>query len=527
MTETLSLVAPSLKALSRPLGGSVLARDALGGALNDWYAAMPAGEDGWRSAAETLAREFAGRDWLAALEPALHASGAAQARLRDCSAAGGIVVTAGQQPGLFGGPLYVLHKALTALALADELQERTGIATAPIFWAATDDTDFVEANHVGVVLHGELRTLGGTPSTTPGRSMAETPIGDIAVDKLRLLEACGSAADASPLAAVLASYEPGTTVGGAYVELLRNLLQPLGIAVLDAAHEAVRRAAFPIVRRALVNAEAVRDALQQRTLEIRGLKHRPQVADVAALSLVFATAPDGSRQRVRVRNASGLATEAGRDDERGRLGPNVLLRPIVERTILPTIAYVGGPGEVAYFAQVSAVANALGAPWPRIVPRWSGTLVEPQVREILERLGALVSDFRDPHAIEGRIARSEISPGVQSALAHISAVLARESDVLKAEPATSQALQRSVESMRRGAEHRLARLERRYAAAVKQSGTQRLHDVAAARASLFPGGEPQERVLSFIPFLSKYGSATTDVVLASARAHVSKLISGG
>lgn len=521
MIETLSL-----EAVSRPLGGSALARDALAGALNDWYAPVPAGPAGWGSAADAVGREFSGVDWLAALEPALDASGAARERLRECAAAGGVVVTTGQQPGLFGGPLYVLHKALTALALADELRAQTGIATAPIFWAATDDTDFVEANHVGVVLHGGLRTLGGAQSTTPGLSMATTPIGDIAGDMERLAEACGSAADASPLAAVRRAYVPGATVGGAYVQLLRDLLQPLGVAVLDAAHAAVRRAAFPVVRRALENAESVRDALQQRTLELRGLKHRPQVADVSGLSLVFATASDGSRQRVPVRDAIATATVAELDIERSRLGPNVLLRPIVERSILPTVAYVGGPGEVAYFAQVSAVARALGAALPRIVPRWSGTLIEPHVREILDRLGASVGDFRDPHAIEGRIARAEIAPVVRSALGQISSVLASESDLLKADPASSEALQRSVESMRRGAEHRLARLERRYAAAVKQSGTQRLRDVAVARASLFPDGEPQERVLSFVPFLSKYGGATVDVVLTGARLHVSHLITG-
>ncbi|MGI8509821.1 MAG: bacillithiol biosynthesis protein BshC [Gemmatimonadaceae bacterium] len=508
---------------TRPLGGSALTRDALAGALSEWYAPALANGVPMADGARRVTDDFAGRDWLGPLEPALHSTGVAKQRLRDCAAAGGIVITAGQQPGLFGGPLYVLHKALTALALADEVQEQTGIRTAPIFWAATDDTDYAEANHVATVLRGELQTLGGHPSATPGRAMAATPIGAVEGDIERLAEACGSAADATPIAAVARSYAAGATVGGAYVRLLRELLEPLGIAVLDAAHPAIREAAKPMLTRALERGDAVRDALQQRSVELRTRKHRPQVADVPALSLVFATGADGLRQRVPVRDAATAAN----DVDGGRLGPNVLLRPIVERSILPTLAYVGGPGEVAYFAQVSAVAEALGVAVPRIVPRWSGTLIEPHVREILTRLDASLGDFRDPHAIEGRIARAEIAPGVRHALDEIAGVLARESEVLKGNAATSQPLQRSVESMRRGVEHRMARLERRYAAAVKQSGTQRLHDVAAARASLFPSGQPQERVLSFIPFLSRYGAATTDVILASARAHVSRLLASG
>lgn len=512
-----------IEAQTRPLGGSALSRDALAGALSEWYAPPLVVGEPMTVAAGQVMDEFAGRDWLGVLEPALHPAGEAERRLRECAQSGGIVVTAGQQPGLFGGPLYVLHKALTARALADEVQERTGIRTAPVFWAATDDTDYAEANHVGTVLRGQVQTLGGHPSATPGRAMAATPIGDVEGDIERLAEAGGSAADSSPLAAVRRAYSAGATVGGAYVQLLRELLQPLGIAVLDAAHPAVRKAASPILTLALERAAVVRDALQERSAELRAHQHRPQVADVAALSLVFATDADGLRQRVPVREAGTVAREV----RSSSLGPNVLLRPIVERNILPTLAYVGGPGEVAYFAQVSAVAEALGVALPRIVPRWSGTLVEPHIRAILMRLDASVGDFRDPHAIEGRVARAEISPTVKHALAQLAGVLLRETEALRGESTTSEPLQRSVESMRRGVEYRMARLERRYAAAVKQAGTQRLHDVAVARASLFPDGQPQERVLSFIPFLSRYGSATAEVILASARDHVGKLLAGG
>ncbi len=517
------MIRSEIQAISRPLGGSALSRDAIAGALSDWYAAPLSGADAWRDAAREVAEEFAARNWLAALEPALEPSGEAERRIRACSAAGGVVVTTGQQPGLFGGPLYVLHKAMTALAVADEMQRQTGIPTAPVFWAATDDTDFAEADHVAVVARGRVQILGGGPSPTPGRAMARTPLGDLGADFDGLAEACGSAADISPLALVRTAYGPDATVGSAYVQLLRHLLHPLGIAVLDASHPALRDAALPVLSSALERAEAIREALRARTVAVRERRLRPQVADVAALSLVFATDAEGMRQRIPVRDAAGWLASA----ELSRLGPNVLLRPVVERFVMPSAAYVGGPGEIAYFAQVSAVADALGTPWPRILPRWGGTLVEPHVAEILARLDASVSDFADPHAIEGRISRRAISPDVRASLDNIAATLAREAESLDASVSTSPGLQRSVGSMRRGAEYRLARLERRYAASVKQAGTELLHDVASARASLFPDGQPQERALSFMPFLARYGSAVTDAVLGSARAHAASLISGG
>ncbi len=176
-----------------------------------------------------------------------------------------------------------------------------------------------------------------------------------------------------------------------------------------------------------------------------------------------------------------------RDAPPERLGPNVLLRPIMERQLLPTMTYVGGAGEVAYFAQVTAVADAMGVAWPRISPRWSGTLIEPGVQNILTRLGATIGDFVDPHAIEGRVAREGVSANVRKAIAGLRNAVASSAEELRSDPQTSEPLTRSIGTMQAGVEHRLQRLERRYAAAIKQSGSAALHDVAAARASHFAG----------------------------------------
>jgi uncharacterized protein YllA (UPF0747 family) len=209
------------------------------------------------------------------------------------------------------------------------------------------------------------------------------------------------------------------------------------------------------------------------------------------------------------------------------LGPNVLLRPIVERQILPTVTYVGGPGEVAYFAQVSAVAEAIGAAVPRISPRWSGTLMESHVESTLEQLDATADDFIDPHAMESKVARESVSPVIRAAVDDLRATLEASSARMEADSQTSEALRRSIGTMRAGVEHRLGRLERRYAAAIKQAGSDALGDVAQIRATLRPNGLPQERVLSFVPFLARYGAATLDAIREQARLHADDVIRGG
>jgi bacillithiol biosynthesis cysteine-adding enzyme BshC len=510
-----------ITAITRDIGGSPLARAALAGDLTDWYGTRLSTESDWRAAAHAVAGEFEGRSWLDDLLPALQPSGEVAERLR-AAAGGGLVVTGGQQPGLFGGPLYVLHKALTLLELANALERVSGKPVAPIFWAATDDADFAEASHVSIVRRGALERLVMSDVRSDGGSMADTPLGDVHAELERLAEACGSAPDPTVLAALRASYRSNTTVGAAYVTLLRLLLQPLGVAVLDAAHPTVRAVGRQTLVRALENADAIAAALAARTGAITKAGFRPQVADVPNLSLVFETREDGSRRRVPVRDAHSIAARVAS----AHLGPNVLLRPIMERQILPTVTYVGGAGEVSYFAQVTAVSEAIGVASPRISPRWSGTLLEPGVAAVLTELGADIDDFADPHAIESRVAREGISAGVRSTIDDLRAIVVASGERMRADPQTSDALARSIGSMSAHVEHRLQRLERRYAAAVKQTDSDALRHVRLARASLRPAGVPQERVLSFIPFLARYSEAI-QVVREAAREHVASVIIGG
>lgn len=509
-----------LTIVSRPIGGGELTRRALGGALDGWYARPPDSADGWGAHAGKVREEFAGRDWRGALAPAF---GSASGRAAERLAGADVVVTTGQQPGLFGGPLYTLHKALTALALADAVERDTGIRTAPVFWAATDDSDYAEAGHVGVVTGGQYVELRATRSdAAEGVSMSATPLGDVGALRESLERACGSAPNPAVLAAVERAYVPRATVGSAYVALLRDLLEPLGISVLDASSPAMRDAAAPLLRAALDDARPIAAAVDSRTREIEAAGLRPQVAQVGDLSLVFETGSDGVRRRVALSDGPRAATEANAR----QLSPNVLLRPVLERQIVPTVTYVGGPGEIAYFAQASAVAEALHVAVPLVVPRWSGFVIEPEVAHALERLGLTIDDLRDPHAAERGVARRGLAPEIRDSLMRLHDVLQREAEILSSLVGDDESLRRSVGSMRATAEFRVDRLERRLAAAHKRQGDPALRDVRFAQGSLYPGGVPQERVLSYIPLLSRYGDEYTRGVIAAASTLATEIVRG-
>src|SRR6476661_6994158 len=225
-----------------PLGGGALSRalrvegegDGID-AARAWLTARPTSIDGWRARAQHVRASHATPDWFSALSPAFACSGAAAERLGR-AAQHGVLVTTGQQPGLFGGPTYTWTQAIGALALADALEAHIGMPVAPVFWAATDDSDWAEAALTHLLASDGLRSISLPGPATEGISMADVPVGDVreAFDALRAVS--GSAASASVLDEVASAYVPHATVGTAYLQLLRALLEPLGIAVIDASH---------------------------------------------------------------------------------------------------------------------------------------------------------------------------------------------------------------------------------------------------------------------------------------------------
>ena len=504
------------------LGGSSLSRLAQAGAAPvEWYPHRPRTPDEWRQRAEAV-RASAPSGWRAALAPALgSSSGAAADRLARVVDGKGIVVTTGQQPGLFGGPVYTWSKALSALTLADAIEAETGIPTAPVFWAATDDSDFAEGAYTWISRAGGADRLTIESTMPDGTRVADVPLPDVGALLERLAAVSGSAADPRVLDHVRSAYSPPATVGSAYVKLLRAVLEPLGISVLDAAHTAVSTAAHPVLVRALLERERVARALAERSAALVAAGHVPQVADVENLTLVF---DRQESQRVRIARARGAVAAATATP--GTLSPNVLLRPVVERALMPTVAYVAGPGEIAYFAQVSAVAGALNAAAPMAVPRWSATLVEPHVAEIMGAHHLRIEDFADPHAVETRLAREAWPSGIAKAMDHLRRDLAERLTGVRASLQGLDGLAPSatVEGTARALEWRLSRLERRISAAVKQRETSLMRDLGTVRGSLFPGGNRQERALNLVPLLARHGLVLLEEMRRSAAAHARGLV---
>jgi bacillithiol synthase len=508
------------RVLTRPLGGSPLAELAARADDSAFFPRRPRTVSAWRIYMEEVRRQTP-VEWLSVLAPAIGARGTAAERLERVARGRGVLVTTGQQPGLFGGSIYSWSKAISALAFADALEEATGIPAAPLFWAATDDADYAEASVTYVATRTGLRELRLPPAMREGASMADQPLGDVGFLIDELAAAAGSATYHAPLEAAREAYTRSATVGEAYVTLMRQLLEPLGIPVLDASHASVRRASQPLLALALRHASQLDAALVDREAALRAAGHEPQVSHVPDLSLVFEYV-NGAKLRVPVRRSA----EVGRKTD-AALGPNVLLRPILERVLVPTVAYAAGPGELSYFAQVSALASIVEAPTPLAIPRWSGLIVEPYVDRIVERYGLTIDELRDPHAILQRLVLQRIPGGITASLADMRDALRRAMDGVRGALGLHQrplVEERVVDGAEGQLMHRVDRLERRILAAAKRREAEIAERVEAAHAALHPLGRPQERVLNFIPVLAREGPELLGTMLRAAHSHAASLV---
>ncbi len=474
----------------------------------------------WRAHIEVCREPMMGPGWATSLREAMRPAGPAAARLARVSGGQGVVVTTGQQPGLFGGPLYTIAKALSALALANRIEAVLGVPTAPIFWAATDDADFAEGATTWLPTAGELQDARLTAVPPDGTMMSHAFLSNLDAPKAILRRAAAGSAWPEFVRAAMSAYQDGTTVGTAYVELLREIMMPLGITVLNAAHPSVRHQSAPLLRRALAEATTIDAALTARTQELRAAGFEPQVELMPDKSLVFVVR-NGVKDRATISGASAVLPRVSDD----QLSPNVLMRPVVERALLPTVAYMAGPGELAYFAQVGAVAAALNVATPLALPRTSLRVVTPDVRATLHRFGQSADAMRDTRVLVRTLAAASTPDASMDALAALRAQIRRTTDAIRTSDAAiaSAALDGAVAQFA----HRADRLERRVLAASKRNITAQLQKLDQAQSILWPHGVPQERVVNPLPWLARYGSPLLDAMIQACDEGAQSLVHGG
>lgn len=534
----MSVARTSLDAAERPFPRIVSRRLAASGSLaGDALVGLPAaglfaGPPGRWSEAPATEGNPSARSALPAEAFTTTSDGAAE-RLRRILAGDGHVVTTGQQPGLFLGPLYTVYKALTAVRLAGELERRTGRPALAVFWVASDDHDWDEVASCRIVDADErLVTLRADPP--PGwedRSVGPAPLTPSVTGLLRKFgaEAGGAVAGSTPrwLGALCEAYEPGRSFGEAFIASLRAALDGLDLAILDSAHPAVRAGATPLYRRIVEEPETVAGAMLAGLRSVREAGYEPALTPPPEGLQIFHD--DGEARRHVLRAGHGFVAGEVALDPRELLArldaapaeftPAAALRPVLESRLLPVAATVLGPGEIGYWAQLPPLFAALEVRMPAIMPRDAWVLVEPRVDRLLEKLDLDVATVeREGKGIDDRwIARSR-PPGVREAIAALESALAdgfeRLDDAVEREmPGLTSAAGKAAHRARQALEE----LGRTIDARVREREAIALAQAARIRAHLTPDGRPQERTVAAAQFLSRHGRALVRDLLEAGR----------
>ena len=466
---------------------------------------------------------------VAELKAQAESFGAGEQTLANLARLGGgaRAVVTGQQVGLLGGPLLVLEKAATAIGRAQEATARTGMDHVPVFWLATEDHDLAEVDQVA------LLTKTGVETLRAGMQSGGAPVGGVLLgDKIEaVLAQAEELLGWAPIAGLLREcYAPGQTLGGAFGRWMSRVFAAQGLIVMDGSSRECHAMGADALRYAIEDAGPLEEELLARSaaLEAAGFHAQVKVAD--GMSLLFLISEvDGAKQRVSLRR-SAEGWKAGRETystadlllilktEPERISPNALLRPVFQDTILPVAAYVGGPAEIAYWAQ-SAVAyeRILGAVTP-VLPRLTATLLEPAIATVMDKDEVhLPEALRSSEDLALRLGARAMPIELKRRLAAAGNAMESELDSLMAYlNGMDASLGRSAQVSGSKMGYQMNRLRRLAARAELEKEESLRKHAAAITLNVFPDGHPQERVIAGAWYLARY-EGLIDQLLEAAR----------
>lgn len=456
----------------------------------------------------------------AALVDALRRQNPNALGLRLLSEPSTVAVVTGQQVGLFSGPAYTVFKAITTARLARQLNE-SGIPAVPIFWLATEDHDLAEVDHAWAYnKSGEPVKLQSTVGPTHG-PVGEARFREVPLDELKVA-LTDFPYGSEVIAMVERAYQPGVTLGASFRTLLSELLGDLGLLFLDPLDPAMRQIAAPFLAKAVSRVDVLMDGLRTRNAELESAGYHAQVYVDGETSPVFLL--EGGK-RIPLKFQKGRFTAKNRAfapeelaAQGGAISPNALLRPVMQDYLLPTIAYVGGPAEVAYMAQAQVLYRNLLGRMPVIFPRNGFTLLGARAEKLMERYHLRVQDVLDyEERVRARIASRLIPESVEKAFASARETAERELARLRRELASfDSTLEAAAQKSESKVLYQFEKLTRKAARETLRRDKQAASDAKYLTNLIYPHRHLQERFYTILPFLAEHGPDLIGQLLEAA-----------
>ena len=437
-----------------------------------------------------------------------------------------IAVVTGQQLGLFGGPALAVYKAATAVRLSQILEDR-GYSAVPVFWLPADDSDFMEVRSTSFYDQADrLLNIRYPGSQSDGRM-----VGTIALDRisenLEQLQHQAQRAEFldSTVQTLGASYRPDQDFRQAHGQWLAGLFRDHGLVLFDSLLPGYKSELTAVFTGLLKKRSEAIQALQRRSLELAEAGFTPQVSLEDSETLLFSH-EGNSRHKLVYQNGEYRTKKRklgySLDELLHRIesnpegfGPNVLLRPVLQDHLFPTVVYVGGPSEVAYFTQVSAISSLCGVE-PSIFPRMGITVVDRKAQRLLKKYGLEAGELMSADPIQavqsllnqgetGEVLRTfdSVQQELRSQLASL------KSHVNRSDPSMAEMVVRAEQRII----YHIEKLQRRFVANYRQRDEAVGRHLDYLQNRLCPQGRLQERVINFNQFLIQEGPAFINSVM--------------
>lgn len=491
----------------------------------------------YRQNRETLVGELTGYNRL------LGCGEATEENLVRLSKEGTLAVVTGQQAGVATGPLYTVYKAITTIQLAGKLEAELGVPVVPVFWVASEDHDYQEVNHIyalkGIGSQVKLEEVWGKRQPLPerlalaGYPIGRPPVGEIPVDdqvfgfiaglgaylpetahKRELVQLLGETAQAS------------SNLAEWFGRLMTALLGRYGLIMADPMLPGLRRLLVPFFQQAVRGRAGIREVLEKTGKSLQEMGFEAAFEAEEGLTGLF-TVQGG--QRLPVTCLGGKYVPRGltlawdkqellelAEKAPDRFSCSAFLRPVAQDVLFPTVAYVGGPGEIAYFGQLKGVYRIFGQQMPVVFPRQGYTLVEPETEQILGRHKLGIADVHSGlekllagilQDVEGKDVRGIFSQARES--------ITREHVRLMEQLGGIAGELRELGSGNLGRIlYQLDYLEKKTHQQLRKKHRVLVNELHFAVQALFPKGRIQERTFNIVPYLAGYGRSWLDRLVA-------------
>jgi bacillithiol synthase len=501
-------------------------------AVRRWYGSEPFAGKWMRSglAAGDAKHREALADLLARQAVDFGASEAAKTNIAKLRTGARAVVT-GQQVVLFGGPLLTILKAATAVARAKEATVSTGVDHVPVFWMASEDHDLEEVDQVS------LLTKTGVETLRAGLKVARAvPVGNVVPgpELDAVLSRASELLEFAPVSEWLREcYLPAdgshSSLALAFGRLIAKIFAAEGLIVMDAASREFHALGAGTLRYAIEHADELQQELISRSEELVSAGYHAQVLVAKDSSLLFLL-DEMTGERVSLhRNQQGQWKAAAKslstaelleilESAPERLSPNALLRPVFQDALLPTAAYVGGPAEIAYFAQSAVLYKAILGRVTPVLPRLSATLLEPAIAAVMDKDEVQLPDaMTTGEALAQRLGARAMPIEGKRRLAAVGNAMETELSALTEylggmDPSLGRAAGVSGSKML----YQMNRLRRMAATFELQKEASLRKHADAITLNVFPGEHPQERVIAGVWFMARYGDGLVEKLVGVA-----------